>query len=160
MNAGGEFLIGLVMAVGLVGVLVPVLPGLVLIAGAGVVWALEVGTWQGWGVVAGMVAIMAAGTVAKYRIPGRELAESQASSRTWILSGVLAVVGFFVVPIVGLALGFVVGVYLGERLDHGGHAAAWSSTRRLLTGIGKGIAVEFAAGASAVFVWTIAAVTL
>lgn len=160
MNPGGEFLIGLVMAIGLVGVLLPVLPGLVLVAGAGVVWALEVGTWQGWAVVALMVVIMAVGTVVKYRIPGRELAQSQASVRTWVLAGVLAVIGFFVIPIVGLVLGFVVGIYLGELWDHGSHAPAWASTRRLLTGIGKGIAVEFAAGASAIFVWAIAAFTL
>ncbi len=160
MNGGGEFLIGVVMAIGLVGVLLPVLPGLILIAGAGVVWALEVGTWQAWGVVVVMIALLAAGTVIKYRIPGRELAETQASSRTWILAGVMAVIGFFVVPIVGLVLGFVVGIYLGERLDRGTHGAAWASTRRLLAGIGKGIAFEFAAGASAVFVWAIAAVTM
>ncbi|MBA3691240.1 MAG: DUF456 domain-containing protein, partial [Actinobacteria bacterium] len=35
-----ETLLALVMVVGLVGVVVPVLPGLLLIAGAGVAWAV------------------------------------------------------------------------------------------------------------------------
>lgn len=160
MNAGGEFILGLLMAVGLVGVLVPVLPGLMLIAGVGVFWGFEIGTWQGWGVVALMVVILVAGTAVKYRIPGRELTESAVSTRTWIVAAILAVVGFFVIPIVGLVLGFVLGVYLGERLDRGGHRQAWAATKRLLQGIGKGMAVEFAAGASAILVWSVAALAM
>lgn len=160
MNAGGEFLLGVLMAVGLVGIVVPVLPGLVLIAVVAVVWGFEVGGWQAWAVVALMFVVMGVGTVVKYRIPGRELTDANVSTRTWVVASVAAVVGFFVVPVVGLVLGFVVGVYAGERLDRGGHEPAWASTRRLLAGIGKGMAVEFVAGASAIFVWTIAAFTL
>lgn len=160
MNGGGEFLLGALMVVGLVGIIVPVLPGLVVIGGVAVFWAFEVGTWQAWAVVALMVLIMGTGTFVKYQIPGRELSKSQVSARTWVLATVAAVVGFFVVPVVGLALGFVLGVYVGERLDRGSHDPAWASTRRLLTGIGKGMAVEFVAGASAILVWAIAAFTL
>lgn len=160
MTAGGEFILGLLMAVGLLGVLVPVLPGLVLIGGVGVFWGFEVGTWQSWAVVVLMVVILVAGTVVKYQIPGRELAESDVSIRTWVVAAILAVVGFFVVPIVGLLVGFVLGIYLGERLDRGGHGQAWSATKRLLGSIGKGIAVEFAAGASAIFVWAVAALAM
>lgn len=160
MNAGGEFLLGVLMAVGLVGIVVPILPGLLLIAGVAVVWAFEVGGWQAWAVVALMLVILGVGTFVKYQIPGRELTEAKVSTRTWVLASVAAVVGFFVVPVVGLVLGFVAGIYGGERLDRGAHEPAWASTRRLLSGIGKGMVAEFVAGASAIFVWTIAAFTL
>ena len=45
----------------------------------------------------------------------------------------LGVVGFFVVPVVGLFLGFVLGVYLAE-LRRVGAAAAWPSTGPLAEG--------------------------
>lgn len=158
MTGLGEFLFGLVMAVGLVGIVVPVLPGSLLIVGAAALWALEVGGAGTWVLVAYMAAVVAAGTVVKYQVPGRELAALEVSRRTWAIALVLAVVGFFVVPVVGLVLGFVLGVYLGQRGDHGSHAAAWASTRRVLGGVGRGIAIEFAAGLVAVTTWVIAVI--
>jgi hypothetical protein len=56
---------------------------------------------------------------------------------------VLCVIGFFVVPVVGLPLGFVLGVYLAERLRLPGHAAAWASTRAALAAVGWSMVIEF-----------------
>jgi uncharacterized protein YqgC (DUF456 family) len=47
-----ELLVGLAILVGLVGIVVPVLPGSILILGAVLVWALEVSTGTGWAVFA------------------------------------------------------------------------------------------------------------
>ncbi len=156
MNPLGELLVGVAMVVGLVGVVVPVLPGLLLIAAAAVVWAFEVGGYQPWVVVAAMLTVLALGTVVKYRVPGRELASQELSNRTWVLVTIAAVVGFFVIPLVGLLVGFVVGLYAGQRLDTGGHREAWASTRAVLRGIGTGIAIEFGAGFVAVSWWVVA----
>lgn len=156
MNPLGEVLVGVVMVVGLVGVVVPVLPGLLLIAVAAVVWGFEVGTGAAWGVVAVMLALLAAGTVGKYLVPGQELAEQDTQPRTWLLATVGSVVGFFVVPLVGLVLGFLVGVWIGKRLETGDTAAASRATRRLLAGIGRGIVVELSAGFVAVACWVVA----
>ena len=57
----------------------------------------------------------------------------------------LGVVGFFVVPVVGLFVGFVLGVYLAERRRVGG-AAAWPSTKEALRAVGLSILIELAAG--------------
>jgi uncharacterized protein YqgC (DUF456 family) len=159
VNGLGEFLFGLAMAVGLVGIVVPVLPGSLLIMGAAVLWALEVGGVGPWVVVAVMALLVVTGTVVKYQVPGRELTAQDVSRRTWVLALVLAVAGFFVVPVVGLVLGFVLGVYLGQRRDLGGHGPAWASTRRVLGGVGKGMAIEFTAAFVAVVVWVVAATT-
>ncbi|MBY5160935.1 DUF456 family protein [Salsipaludibacter albus] len=156
MNPLGEVLVGVVMVVGLVGVVVPVLPGLLLIAVAAVVWGFEVGTGSAWGVVAIMLALLAAGTVGKYLVPGQELAEQDTQPRTWLLATAGAVVGFFVVPVVGLVLGFLLGVWIGKRLETGDSAAASRQTRRLLAGIGRGIVVELSAGFVAVACWVVA----
>jgi uncharacterized protein len=44
------------------------------------------------------------------------------------LGSLLAVVGFVVVPVVGLPLGFVLGVYLAELARLRDPGAAWPST--------------------------------
>jgi uncharacterized protein YqgC (DUF456 family) len=153
LSATGEVLIGLVMAVGLVGVIVPVLPGLLLIAGAAVVWAIAEGTAVAWSVVAAMVAVLALGTYLKYRVPGRALKEQQVSTRTWVLVAVGGIVGFFVIPVVGAVLGVVLGCYVGEWLRYRSHPPAWASTKRVLVGVGKGMALEFVAGIVAIGLW-------
>ena len=47
-----DVLAGLAIAVGLVGIMVPVLPGTVLILGAVLVWAVSLGETAGWVVFA------------------------------------------------------------------------------------------------------------
>src|SRR5690606_33901596 len=66
-----DVLFGLLMAVGLVGVIVPVLPGLMLIGGVAVVWGFAEGSGAAWAVVAAMIVILAVGTYLKFQIPGR-----------------------------------------------------------------------------------------
>jgi uncharacterized protein YqgC (DUF456 family) len=144
------------MAIGLIGVIVPVVPGLLLIAVMAVVWAVAEGTATAVVVAAVMVAVLAAGTFLKYRIPGRELAAQGVSSLTWVLVGVGGIVGFVVIPVIGALAGVVAGAYLGERMRFGSHSKAWASTKRVIAGIGKGMAFEFAAGTVAIVVWVVA----
>ena len=57
---------------------------------------------------------LALGAVVKYVVPGRRLKQVGVPTSTLLLGGVLGVVGFFVIPVVGLLVGFVLGVYLAE----------------------------------------------
>jgi uncharacterized protein YqgC (DUF456 family) len=159
VSTGGEILIGLGMAVGLVGVLLPVLPGLLVIAVLAAVWAVAESTTAAWIVTVVMITILVAGTYLKFRIPGRELRAQQVPALTWIVIGVGGVVGFFVVPVIGAAGGVVVGAYMGERMRFGSHQPAWASTKRVIASIGKGMAFEFAAGVVAVALWAGAALS-
>ena len=61
-------------------------------------------------------------------------------------------VGFFVVPVVGLFLGFILGVYLAER-HRVGAPSAWPSTKEALRAVGVSILIELAAGVLATGVW-------
>lgn len=160
MNPFEELVVAAVMAVGLAGVIVPVLPGLVLIGVAGLVWAWFTGTWAAWLVVAVMLVIIGVGTWFKYRVPGREMATANVSSLTWVLAGVGAVVGFFAVPIIGFVLGFVLGTFAGEWLSLGTPHQARQATLRLVRGIGKGMAIEFLAGVAAITLYGLAAFLL
>lgn len=160
MNAGGQLLIGLVMLLGLFGVVVPVLPGLLLIAVMAIVWALEVSTTAGWVVTVAMLGVLGLGTWFKYRLPQRELTEARVAARTWVIAIACGIAGFFAIPVVGAVLGFVAGVYLGERAELGAHEPALAATRRLVGGIGRGIAVEFTAGLVALAIYVVAALTV
>jgi uncharacterized protein YqgC (DUF456 family) len=145
-------LAGLLVVAGLVGVVVPVLPGLLLVVGGIAVWAVPRGDATGWTVLAVAVAIVVLGTVLKYLLPGARMRAAGVPARTLLTGGVLGIVGFFVIPVVGLVLGFVLGVYLAEHARLG-RDGAWPSTRTALAAVGWSILIELAAGLSATAVW-------
>lgn len=144
---------GLLIAVGLAGIVLPVLPGPVLIVGGVAVWAVPRGDTVGWWVLGIAVLVTVAGQIAKYLLPGRRLKASGVPTRTLLAGLVLGVAGFFVIPVVGLFLGFVLGVWLAERVRLPDSAAAWRSAREALTAVGWSILIELAAGLVATAVW-------
>jgi uncharacterized protein YqgC (DUF456 family) len=149
-----EACVALLILVGLVGILVPVLPGSVLVLGAVLVWTLVQGGATAWTVLVVAAAFIGAGTVVKYVVPGRRLQQSgiPASTQWWGVLG--AVVGFFVVPVLGLFLGFVVGVYAAEHRRLG-RTEAWPSTRASLRAVGLSILIELTAAVLAATTWVV-----
>ena len=148
-------LLGLVMLVGLLGVVVPLLPGTALILAAGVAWATLVADNDGtrWWVVGGMGLLFLAGLVLKYALPGRRMAGSL-PRRTLLMGAAGAAVGFVVLPPLGVLVGGVGGVYLAEAQRTGGRDA-WRSTVQVLKAIGIGVLAELAAGVLMVAVWLV-----
>lgn len=149
-------LVGLVMLVGLVGVVVPVLPGTLLVLAAGLAWALlvaEQGTGR-WVVVGGMAALFVAGAVAKYALPGRRLS-GQLPRSTLLAGGLGALAGFVVLPPLGLLLGGVLGTYLAEARRVGPGAEARGSTVQVLKAVGLGVLAELTAGVLMVATWLV-----
>ena len=157
MSAEGLLLVAFVMAVGVVGVLIPVVPGLLLVAGAALVWALTEQDTLSWVVFAAMLVVLGMGTAAKYVLPARNLAAAGAPRSTMMLGAVGAVIGFFVIPVVGLVVGGVGGVFVAElRRLSGNRAAAWRSTWVTVKAVGLGILLELVAGLVAVAIWVVA----
>jgi uncharacterized protein len=154
-----DLLVALAVAVGLVGIVVPVLPGSVLVVAAVLVWALEAARPAGWVVLGVVVGLMGLGTVVKYAVPGRRLAARGVPARSLVAGGALGLVGFFVVPVVGLPLGFVAGVYLCERLRLG-RSGAGASTLAAVRAVGLSVLIELVAGLLAASAWVVGAVTL
>ena len=66
----------------------------------------------------------------KYAVPGRRLKAAVPTS-TLVVGGLVAIVGFFVIPVVGMLVGFPIGIYVAERVRVGA-AGAWPSTRAAL----------------------------
>jgi uncharacterized protein YqgC (DUF456 family) len=152
-----DLLAGLAIAVGLVGILVPVLPGSALIVAGVLGWAAATSSASGWAVFAAVAAIVAVGAVVKYVLPSRRLGVAGIPVSTQYAGALLGLVGFFVVPVVGLVVGFVAGVYLAE-LRRVGSGRAGSSTWHALKAVGLGILVELLAGMVAAAVWAVGAV--
>jgi len=146
VDDAGLVLVGVAIAVGLAGVLLPVVPGLLLCWGAVLVWALVERTAVAWTVLTVATALFAVSQVVKYLVPGRRLRSAGVPWGSLAAGGVLGVVGFFVIPVVGMVLGFVGGVYGAERLRLRTHAAAWPSTVRALQAVGLSVLIELVAG--------------
>lgn len=151
---GVEVFVAIGIAVGLVGVVVPLLPGALLVWAAIVVWGINVGTATGWGVVAVASALIAAGQVVKYTIPGQRLRASGIPNRSLIVGGLAAIVGFFLVPVVGVLIGFVLGVYASE-LQRVGARTAWPSTTAALRAVGVSMLIELTSALLATVVWIV-----
>jgi uncharacterized protein len=154
--SGGEVLVGLAMLVGLVGVVVPVLPGSLLVLASGVVWALVVvdhGSVR-WTVVAVMAVLFVVGLVAKVVLPGRRLSGRLPRS-TLVVAAVAAAVGFFLLPPLGLLVGGVLGAYLAEVRRLGFGEQSWRSTVEVLTAVGISVLVELTAAVLMVATWLV-----
>jgi uncharacterized protein len=153
MDTAGVVLVGIAIVVGLVGVVVPALPGLLLVWGAVLVWALVERTAAAWVLLAAATALVAVSQVVKYLVPSRRMRAAGVPTVSLAAGGLVGAVGFFLIPVVGAFLGFVLGVYLAERLRLGNHALAWSSTRHALKAAGLSILIELAAGLLIASAW-------
>ena len=142
----------LVILLGLVGIVVPVLPGTIIIGAAIVGWAAFTGGEAAW-IAAGIaVTLLVLGAVVKFAVPHRRLRDVGVPTSTIVIGGILGIVGFFVIPVIGLFIGFIGGVWLaeGRRLGMG---KAWPSTKSAVGAVGLSILIELAFGllATAVF---------
>jgi uncharacterized protein YqgC (DUF456 family) len=149
--SGTLIVCGLLVVVGLFGIVVPVLPGTILVALGIGVWASENGSAVAWVTFAIAAACLVVGAVVKYAVPGRRL-KAAVPTRTLVVGGLGAVVGFFVIPVVGVLVGFPIGVYVAERVRVGAEGA-WPSTRAALKAVGASILIELAAAVVATGVW-------
>ena len=148
-----DLVAGLLILVGVLGVLIPVLPGLVLCWLGVTLWAVLGDAGPGrWVVLAFATVIALAGTVVKYLWPGKRLKSTGVPASSLLAGGVLGLIGFFVIPIAGLVLGFVFGIWITERARLG-PGQAWPSTREALGAVGLSLLVELAAALGVAVVW-------
>lgn len=148
-----DYIAGALIVIGLVGVIVPVIPGTLLIGAAVVGWAAITGGSTAWTAAAIVVILLGLGFVVKFAVPHRRLKDAGVPPSTIVVGAILGIIGFFVIPVVGLFLGFIGGVWLSEarRL---GVPRAWPSTKAALLATGLSILIELTSGllSAAVFV--------
>jgi uncharacterized protein YqgC (DUF456 family) len=152
----GIVLVALAIAVGLIGILVPLLPGTVLVFGAILVWALVERTTVAWVTLGIVAALLAATLLVKYLWPMRRMKSADVGTLSLLAGAVLGIIGFFVVPVLGLVIGFVLGVYLAELAKRRDQRVAWTSTVHAIKGVALSVGVELAGGLLATVAWVVA----
>lgn len=148
------------MAVGLFGVIIPIMPGIFLI-GLG----LFLYVWQTGFEIISMplflflsLLVLIAGTSDMW-LPYFGAQKQGAAKRSYLFATIGAIVGTFIVPIpvVGTIIGYVAGLFLGEYHKHGDTETAVSVSWGGLKGWGIATIFQLIAGVFviAVFVWQV-----
>lgn len=166
-------LTALIMAVGIVGSILPMLPGTPLIWVSGLGYALLFTTFVtadnlprhiGLSIVFMLIftVLTLIGSLTGLVLPSAGGAASGAVWQSSVLSFCLAIVGFFVIPVIGALIGAALGIFIIEYLrerkidPHTALRNAAQRTRGTITGFGVGIAVELGSALIMValfFVW-------
>jgi uncharacterized protein YqgC (DUF456 family) len=153
VSSGGVILVGLAIAVGLIGILVPLLPGTLLVFGAIAVWAIVENNATAWVTFAVAAALLGAAMLIKYTWPVQRMRAADVRTLSLVAGAALGIVGFFVIPVLGLVLGFVLGVYLAELANRRDQRAAWRSTTHAIKGVLLSVGVELTGALLATVAW-------
>lgn len=149
-------LIFLMMLVGTVGIVIPVLPGLLLVWGGSLVWALVEQSTTGWVVLAITTVTYAAAFVLQILFPGRRMKAAGLSNWALALALVVAVIGIFVIPVLGGPIGFVAAVFVIELLRRREPHLAWTATVEALKAVAVNMGIELTAAAVIILTWGVA----
>ncbi|MFI6435343.1 DUF456 domain-containing protein [Streptomyces sp. NPDC050759] len=142
MGVWDLLLVGLVMLFGLVGVLVPGVPGSWLVWAAVLWWALKDPQPVAWSVLVGATVALFLSQVVRWSLPPRRLRASGATPRMGVYAGAGAFLGFFLIPVLGAIPGFMGGIYLSERLRLGRHGSAKAALRTAMHSGGSSVLAE------------------
>ncbi|PWH06363.1 DUF456 domain-containing protein [Brachybacterium endophyticum] len=147
--------VAIAYAAGLTGIVLPILPGSITILIASLVWAIVLGGWT-WLAFALIAVLCIVGMICSYVMTGRRLKQHEVP--TWpIVVGVLAgIVGIFVIPFLGLPIGFVIGLYGSEWYRRRDLKLAWQSSWVAIKAFGIGVMLELVCGFASTLIFAIA----
>jgi len=152
-----ELLVGVVILLGVAGTIIPFFPGPALVALAVVGYAVLEKSQTAWVTCALCVAILVVGFAAKWVIPAKHVS-GDVDRLPLFVGAVLAVVGFVVLPVVGLPIGFVLGVFATELLRSRSPRLAWPATKRAMSAAGLSMLIDLTAVVVAGGVWLVSVV--
>ena len=159
MSTGGLILVAVAIAIGLVGILVPLLPGTLLVWAAIAVWTFLERTTTAWVVLGVVTAILGVALLIKYLWPARRMRAADVSTGTLVAGAIGGIIGFFVIPVAGLPAGFVLGVYLAEFIRRRDQRRAWAATVHAVKAAVLSVGVELTGGLLATAVWVAGVLT-
>lgn len=149
---------GILLAVAAIGTVYPVLPGSPLAIVTLLVWAWIMGSAAAWTAAIIGSLIAAVGWSASAVLTGRKLRQQQVPKRSIGVAVVAGAVGMFLIPVVGLFVGFGAGLLVSEYARRRDLGAALAASLETLKATGRGILIEFAMVCLAATVWMIGVV--
>ncbi len=157
LEAATTALAATLLLVGVLGTVIPVLPGSLLTIGTLLVWAWVLGSTASWTAALIGVALAVLGLSASAVLTGRKMRREQIPRGPVLVGVAVGVLGMFVVPVVGLFLGFALGLLLAELVRRRDAAAAWRSSLEAMKSMGLGMLLEFACASLAGFAFVVGA---
>ena len=147
-------LVGAAIAVGIAGVVLPILPGVWLIWGAALVYAFITGFggWA-WPALLAITALALAGTVVIYYLPAKKTGEVGMPRWGQLFIAVCAIVGFFVIPVVGAIVGVILATLAVAVVMERDLANAGSTAWAMLVEILKAAAIQLAVALAMATIW-------
>lgn len=150
-----DLIIAIVIVIGIFGSIIQIIPGVLIVLGAILVWAILTGGVAAWWIFALSALVVVAGMVLKYVIAGRHLQKSSVSNVSVVIGLIIGIIGFFLIPVLGLPLGFIAGVFVCEYVRERNPQLAWKSTIVALKATGITILVELGAALIATALWIV-----
>ena len=155
MELPGLILVGLAIAIGIIGTIIQLYPGLPIILIAIGIWAWAVGTATAWWIFAAVATVIILSYILSFVLPAKLMRDEGAPWSALTAGILLAFIGFFVIPVVGMPIGFVVGVYTAEWVRLKDNAGAWRQTKSALKGVLLSILIELIAGTLSAGLWVL-----
>lgn len=146
---------GIVLVVAAVGTVYPVLPGSPVAIAALLVWGGVLGTWLSWTVAIVASLLCAGGWAASAVLTGRTLRELEVPRWSIAVAVIAGLAGMVLIPVVGIFVGFAVGLLVSEAIRHRDARRALHDGLRTLKAMGIGVLLEFLLVCVAASVWTV-----
>ena len=145
-----------IMTVGLLGLLIPIIPGLVIIWLASLAYGLGVGFQApGWIFFAIITVIMIVGSVVDNLVMGQQAHKTGASWISVLLAMLFGVIGTFILPIIGGFIGALLALFLAEWIRRKNWREAMTATTGWAVGCGWAIVIRFLMGLLMIGIWVI-----
>jgi uncharacterized protein YqgC (DUF456 family) len=149
---------GLLLALALFGTVFPVVPGSPTAIAALILWGWVLGSTVSWTTAAVGCFFCLIGWSASALLTGRVMKRHRIPKGSILVAVVAGVVGAFLIPFLGLFVGFALGLFVTEFVRQRDFQAALASSIRALKAMGLGMLTEFFMVALAASVWVVGVV--
>ena len=150
---------GLLLAVAAIGTVYPGLPGSGLAIVTLIAWAWIMGSSVAWTTAVIGSILAGIGWSASAVLTGRKLRQHQIPKRSIAVATASAVAGMFLIPVVGVFVGFGCGLLASEYVRRRDFSSSLEASAATLKAAGIGVLVEFFMVCLAGSVWTIGVIT-
>jgi hypothetical protein len=145
-----------VVMFGVLGTIIPLLPGLMLVWAAALGWGLVMGFGSGGIVAMALITgLLVAGIYLSIRIPQRSAAAQGLSLWGTLFGLLLAIALGIVLPIVGIPIGFVLGVWVVRVIDTGDASEAFRSALQTTLALLRASAAQFGVATAMGLTWLV-----
>ena len=144
------------MAVGIVGTIIPFMPGLPIVWLAGALWAyFDGGDGTHMWILAIMTLFALVGFALQFILPAAAVSAESPPRNTLLLGAIAGIIGFFIIPVVGAPIGFLAGVYANYFFNTGDPVQSWNSTLKTAVALGWGMILQATFAIAIALTWIV-----